>query len=183
MRKTGFRLRDRGGFTLVELLAACVVLILLGLILSAGLSAAAKSYHDVTAESEAQLLLSTLADAVMDDLRFARDLELNGNALVSYTSDSYGPGAKLTVADNGQLTAGVAGEYAVLPPGAYRREKYRVAAESTRADGALAVEYDKGAGIFTLNLKIEEAAGRISAETVLAVRCLNPGNEKEGEAT
>lgn len=90
MKKIGSRLRDSGGFTLVELLAACVVLILLGLILSAGLSVAAKSYHDVTAESEAQLLLSTLADAVMDDLRFARDLELNGSELVSYTSDSYG---------------------------------------------------------------------------------------------
>lgn len=58
-----------------------------------------------------------------------------------------------------------------------------MAAESQRADGTLAVDYDEAEGLFTLNLKIEEAAGRISAETVLTVRCLNPEKEKEGETT
>ena len=48
MRK---KLRGEGGLTLVELLAAVVILILLGLLLNTGLQMAVRTYRAVTAQS------------------------------------------------------------------------------------------------------------------------------------
>ena len=154
------KLTDREGFTLIELLAVTVVLILLGLILNAGFQMALKNYHDVTAVSEAQLLLSTAADAIADDLRYARDVD--GGADPQYTSDSYGPGARFQVDPDGQL---MNNNMKVLPEGAYRHNTYKIETCSiTYADG-----------IFTLKLKTQEAGGTIAAETELKIRCLNGG--------
>ena len=48
------KLADESGFTLVELLAAVVILMLLGLILNSGLQMAVHSYQTMTAQSETE---------------------------------------------------------------------------------------------------------------------------------
>ena len=68
MRK---KLRSRRGMTLVEMLAASVVLILLGLMLHTGLLMAQRSSRTLTGEAENQLLLSTLSDLLSNELRYA----------------------------------------------------------------------------------------------------------------
>lgn len=68
MRK---KLKENGGFSMVEMLCAVVILVLLCLLTSSGLSMAMQSYRDVTAESEIQVLLNDLSDALADKLRYA----------------------------------------------------------------------------------------------------------------
>ena len=63
------KLRAEKGVTLVEMLACAVILVLLGLMLNTGIQVAARSYHAITAKAETQLLLSTITDALADDLR------------------------------------------------------------------------------------------------------------------
>lgn len=81
------KLAGHEGLTLVELLAAVVILILLGLILNAGLQMAMTSYRAMIAQSETELLLSTLADILADDLRYAEDVAAREGMLDSYFSD------------------------------------------------------------------------------------------------
>lgn len=65
------KLKENGGFSIVEMLCAVVILVLLCLLINSGLSMAMKSYRDVTAESETRLLLNDLSDALADRLRYA----------------------------------------------------------------------------------------------------------------
>lgn len=68
MRK---KLKECGGFTMVEMLCVVAILVLLCLMVDSGLSLAMRSYRDIVAESETQLLLNDLSDALSDKLRYA----------------------------------------------------------------------------------------------------------------
>jgi len=181
MKKIKQKLRSSGGLTLVEMLCGVVILILLGLLLNTGLSMAVKSYMDVTAESETQLLLSTVADALSDKLRYStvtKDADGTlkpGSVTVTITGESS------LVAKKGQV---LVNDKRLLPDGAYGRGKYIV--ESSIGTGEL-ITYDSTTNCFILNLKVREASGDISASTTLSVRCLNPPpadkTPEEGEGT
>ena len=178
------KLRNEQGMTLVEMLCAVAILILLGLMMNTGLQMAMRSYRDITAQSEVQLLLTTLSDALADDLRYARDVRTKGDgSLLSYSSDSYNSGGRATleVGENGQVTAG---GKRVLPGGAYGNGAYVVRVMkityASRPDGSF----------FTIELEVAQAEGTISARTKFTVRCLsgpeiedaelNPGEESGG---
>lgn len=166
------KLAGHEGLTLVELLAAVVILILLGLILNAGLRMAMTSYRAMIAQSETELLLSTLADILADDLRYAEDVAAREGMLDSYFSDSYGEGTRLRL-ENGKVYADGGGNSGlrVLPDGAYGLNgRYEVDA----------MEIGYADRVFTLKLSVKEKDGDIHAETELTVRCLNP-EKKESE--
>ncbi len=166
------KLAGHEGLTLVELLAAVVILILLGLILNAGLQMAMTSYRAMIAQSETELLLSTLADILADDLRYAEDVAAREGMLDSYFSNSYGEGTRLRL-ENGKVYADGGGNSGlrVLPDGAYGLNgRYEVDA----------MEIGYADRVFTLKLSVKEKDGDIHAETELAVRCLNP-EKKESE--
>lgn len=162
------KLREEQGLTLVEMLCAVAILILLGLMLNTGLQMAIRSYQDITASSEVQLLLSTLSDALADDLRYARDVTTDEDGrLLSYNSDSYNNGgstASLAIDENGRVTA--SGQR-VLPDGAYGNGTYKVQTMNityvTKPNGSY----------FTIELKVAQTEGTISAGTEFTVRCLS----------
>lgn len=186
MRK---KLRDQSGVSLVEMLCATIILVLLGLLLNTGLQLAVKSYREIIAESETQLLLSTAIDTLADDLRYARDVETEAdNSLKSYRSDSYGTNAAFSVVD-GQLMAGppaadpAAGSAAlkkVLPPAAYGKSGGGLA-DYELSD--LSITYlDQQ---FVIKLKVTaKGLTHITAQTPdagVTVRCLNPEKPAKGE--
>ena len=169
------KLADDRGLTLVESLCTVVILILLGLMLNTGLNLAVKTYHDVTADSETQLLLSTAVAALSDELRYARSVQVDGDRLKSYNSTSYGDNVTITY-DTGYDTGQIfVGGMRLLPAGAYRNGLYEV----TQLDITYA------APCFTVHLKVAEADGGASAETTVTVRCLDgetaPLSGEEGD--
>lgn len=97
MRK---KLRNEQGTTFVEMLAAVLVLIFLSLMINTGLNLGLNAYRRMISHSECQVLLSTAADTLINELRFARDMEfeadtpsdppVSGRQLVSYRSRSVG---------------------------------------------------------------------------------------------
>ena len=153
-------LKNQRGFTLVEMLCAVLVLGFLGLLLNSGIMMAVRNYHEVTAVSEAQVLLSTLSDALLDDLRYARQVQTVDDKLVSYTSDSYGSNTAFSLNDGHPLAAG----QRVLPPGAYDNGRYGLPdlPEITYKDGC-----------FNVSLRVQETDGGIFAENTFSVYCLN----------
>lgn len=177
------------GFTLVEMTAAVLILVLLVLILNTGLDLAVKSYRTMTAESETELLMSSLSDAIYDELRYARDINadadyaggtpsgladtpdpaaaITGN-LERYTSVSFGRNTTLSL-QNGQLYA--SGKR-LLAAGAYGNGDYSIE--------QLEITYDKEARVFTVKLTVG-GVDNIKAATEFKIRPLNsikPGNDK-----
>ena len=170
MRK---KLRDGAGLTLVETLCTVLILVLLGLMLNAGLNMAAKSYLNLTAEAETQLLLNSLTNAIAAELRYAH--EVSGDA-----DPTYNGGCQITLESGGRVCAG---GRELLPGGkdgaggAYHGEKYSAA---PIAAGVPIVQYAEGC--FTVNLKVVWNGHAISARTPeggVVIRCLNPPEETE----
>ena len=166
------KLTSSAGFSLVEMLCAVAVLMLLCVMVNTGLSVAMKTYFDLTAESETQLLLNTLTDAIAGELRYAHETKTAGNGAL----ESYNGGRGLTL-ESGQVYAG---GKELLPKekdgrgGAYKNGDYQVE--------AMDITYDRDAACFTLHLKVTWKDSGISTQTPeggVVIRCLNPP-EKEG---
>ena len=178
MRK---KLSSADGLTLVEMLCAVVVLILLGLILNAGFQMAVRSYRIIVAQSEAELLLSTAVNALSDDLRYARDVAVDGGGkLDTYLSDSFGAGTTLKIDPaTGHI---LANGKQLLPPGrtlagggaaggAYKGNAYK-------AVEPMDITYSEASGIFTVKLKIVWTEDEdVGAEAEFSVRSLNHKEE------
>lgn len=161
--------KDSRGFTLVEMLCATVILVLLGLLVNTGLNLAVKSYREVTAQSEVELLLSTLTNALTDELHYARDVkQLADGGLIQFHSHRYNySGNFYTIIrlDKGKLYAG---DYQMVPDGAYSHGTYEI------PEDGLTITFNKDTRVFEVKLKVQQAGGGISAGTEFTVRCLNP---------
>lgn len=173
------KLKSSAGFSLMELLCAVAVLMLLAIMVNTGLSVAMKTYFDLTAEAETQLLLNSLTNAVAGELRFAHEAGVGEDGELTYNG-----GHPITLKD-GQLY--VDGKE-LLPKekkstkrgGAYKDGEYRVE--------EMDITYNQSTACFTVKLKVGWTEGgaksRIVAETPeegVVIRCLNPPEKKEGE--
>lgn len=189
MRK---KLKECGGFTMVEMLCVVVILVLLCLLVNSGLSLAMRSYRDITAESETQLLLSDLSNALADKLRYA---VVTGN----YADDGTFVPEKCSVGevivdDDNMVKMKTKFQNAdgsieeeknpLLPTGVYGSKYPNVMSGSSRRYAVETAEvtpdYTGTTPVFTVVLKVKDTLGNVSAETELIVRCLNPIKE-EGE--
>ena len=84
------KIKNNKGFTLIEMLACTVTLILIGLICSAGMNLATMSLRESTFESDSQMLESTINMYVGDILRHVTEVETEEDGtVVSFTNDSY----------------------------------------------------------------------------------------------
>ncbi|MCF2615673.1 prepilin-type N-terminal cleavage/methylation domain-containing protein [Oscillibacter valericigenes] len=95
------KLRSRRGMTLSEVLVALLILSLVTVGVAAGVGASVRVYRQATEASDAHMLASTLSTALMDELRYARDIQADG----SFTSDTFGEGSLVGVTD-GRITVG-----------------------------------------------------------------------------
>lgn len=179
MRK---KLRSSRGFTLVEMLAASIVLILLGLMMNTGFQMAMRTYRTLTARSELDLLLSTAVDALSDDLRYAQNVSGSGG-IFTYTSDSFGSNTSITVDSvsgsdsEGQL---LANGLRMLSTGAYGLNRAYVVKTVDEFTPLVSCYKDPGSGevTFTIQLMVStrDAADPVTARTPaggITVRCLN----------
>lgn len=177
------KLRERAGFSLVETLCAVAVLMLLCVMLNSGLSVAVKTYFDITAESETQLLLNSLSNAVATELRYAYGVSGGDDP-------TYNGGLRLDLTDDGHICVSGpdGGQKELLPTekdgrgGAYHGKKYSVVLLEEGGTSVPLVRYSEDDNseddnCFVVNFKVEWTDGGISARTPeggLIVRCLNP---------
>lgn len=190
------KLQEEKGLTLVEMLCATLILVLLSLLVGSGLNMAADSYRDMVLQSEMKLLLSTLSNALADELRYADDVSSNeavGGVLTSYQSELYGKGTKLRVVNNdvssnsGQIYVEVPSDspgagpdsYFILPDGAYGGGAWLYGVPT----GGFGITYHTEKRLFDVELTVREmkmkgsnrvfADSGIEVKTAFTVRCLN----------
>lgn len=96
------KLSSRGGYTLLESLAAIAIVAIMMTAVAAGVSASVTVYKQSTAISEAAVLSSTLFETIADELRFATEITVVGGGddhLSTFTSARYGLNAEISNAD------------------------------------------------------------------------------------
>ncbi len=177
------KVKDNSGLTLVEMMCAVLILVLLSLMLNSGLSMAIKTYQGITAESETQLLLSSLSDALADKLRYCVVyVDDAGNYHSSSIGEVQAAGGKIVVhgPDTGAAKS-------LLPDGAYGnpdgfyKGNYQVTMGSAAPGGAdsatLRETYQKDTNSFTVRLTVKDVNLNITKTRELTVRCLNPPKE------
>ena len=89
------KLRSRRGMTLTEVLMALLILSLVTVGMAAGIGASLQVYRQATEASDAQMLASTLSTALMDELRYARDI--SGTTNPTFTSGTFGENVSVDV--------------------------------------------------------------------------------------
>lgn len=101
------KLRSGKGFTMSELLMAVLIMSLMTLVLTSGINASTRVYNEAVTYSEKRVLLSTLSEAVMAEIRNGTDFRYSdlGDPVsnFTFTSKNYGSGAYFGV-DDGMLT-------------------------------------------------------------------------------
>lgn len=82
------KLKNKKGFTLIEMLACVATLVILCMIVTTGSNLATMSMNESLFESESQMLESTLNLSIGDILRHATDIrEMEGK--LTFTNDAY----------------------------------------------------------------------------------------------
>ena len=94
------KLKERAGFTLAEMLLATLILLLVSSIVVAGIPAAKNAYEKVVLGSNAQILLSTTAAALRDELGTAWDVKTDETGELLYFSADTGAVSKLYIQEN-----------------------------------------------------------------------------------
>ncbi len=87
-KSRGCKLKNRKGFTLTEMLAAVIILLLATEITARGIGLAQEHYADSVNRSEAQMIVSTLADFVRSEITTAGEIKLSGTSLESFLDES-----------------------------------------------------------------------------------------------
>ncbi len=157
--------RANGGFTLVELLCAIIVLLLLASLLTLGVRTAVTAFGRSMAASEAQTLLSTLRTNVSDELRYSGTVKLAADGTpAGFFSRSYGEAAYsgFSADERGHVLLG--GEK-LLPDRAYPH--------GLRAEVKLTA-YDTATGTFTVRITVYTASDPSLAQTEFETKQLNP---------
>ena len=90
LNKIRARLSDRRGFSLGELLAATIILLLASQVMTQGMAFATRMYNETLSRSHAKQLCSTLTNVIETELRYTTSVSLNGEKMVSYFSPVYG---------------------------------------------------------------------------------------------
>ena len=97
------KLKNRGGFTLAETLLAVTILLLVSTIVATGMPAAKNAYEKVVLASNAEVLLSTAASALRDELGTAWNVKKIDSKTVTYFSADTGMRSKLYIASDGKI--------------------------------------------------------------------------------
>lgn len=82
------KINNKKGFTFVEMLVCVITLLMVGAICATGTGISVKSYQQSRFETDSQMLESTLDMALGDLLRFASDINADGNN-VRFTNRYY----------------------------------------------------------------------------------------------
>ena len=161
MKQIKRALSSKAGFTLTELLASVAIMGILFAAIVVGINSCAHVYRRSVSYSDAQTLTSTVATALENELRYARNIK-DVSGKVSFDSDAFGSGVSVDSDSGHVVIVGAAKTYQLLSDSAY-----------TNALSAAATVDSYTSGVFTVTITVTGAL--ISTQTTtLSIRALNP---------
>ena len=185
MKKRLFRLRKqlnhRRGFTLVELLCAMLVMALLGMVVSVGISTAVRVQRESTFIAHSDVLTATLNTSMSDVLRFAtvntQKTEDRDDGHIYFSNQEY-------MITDGYIFVDGDGRVGVhmndtddtvryfISNGAYTG--LEVQAEGAASEGGFSLSYDKNTRLFTGTYTVREktSGDPLTKASEFAFRCM-----------
>lgn len=154
------KLRKKIGMTMTEVLVAVLLVSLMSCVVLVGVGTALRVYRQSVTFSRAQTALSTLMEAVGDELRLATNVAQEGD-VISYTSARKNTQTvSLNVSAKGEL---LVGDTLLVSDGVYSGGGMKVT--------EFELSYD-GAGVFTVSLTVF-GGNDVYASAQTQFRCLN----------
>ena len=151
------KLRSQSGMTLTEMLCALVVLMLISSLLAVGVRFAVQTYRTSMADSQAQMLCSTVTTAIADKLR--------------YCSGVTSAGGKVFIKDIGSVESDEQGSFFQVD-----EDTGQIVMQSDSEKKQLlgAKSYPRGLKIRELKVAFStDTAGTVLASSCFDVRCIN----------
>lgn len=169
LNKIRAKLSDRRGFSLGELLAATIILLLASQVMTQGMAFATRMYNETLSRSHAKQLCSTLTNVIETELRYTTSVTVNGTTLTSYFSPVYGQTKSGFVAldeNDNPVAESAGGELAIQVTDKTTNEIvwHRLVSSSSYSSYGLKAEvnnlsYDQANNIFRIVLKITDKDG------------------------
>ena len=162
--------RKRQGFTLVETLAAVLILSLLTGVIAMGVSAGARIYRESIFVSESGMLSATLDTALGDILHYADCKAVSGGGAVSFENRNYG-------IDSGNFLLSGDGKILISPYGGAPEDEWLILV-SSGAYASLRIDsftLDYGDGEFFGGYTVSDAGGTREKTYTFAFRTLMEG--------
>jgi prepilin-type N-terminal cleavage/methylation domain len=183
------KLKEKGGFTLTELLLTTLILLMVAAVVAGGVPAAANAYFKVVDASNAQILLSTTVTELRTELALATSVKPDSDnpKSVIYTNGSSGWQKRLSNStDKGIVTEEIAvtgektmGSQPLVPEalsGVIRGGTPMVSSFDE-------IKYDKDTGIFTISKLQVKKGNQVLAEVgEMTIRNIMPklSGQQEG---
>ena len=82
------KLNQQNGFSLAEMLVAVLILLMVSAVVAGGVPAASNAYSKAVDAANAQVLLSTAATALIDELGTAKNVSISGKTVRYYSADN-----------------------------------------------------------------------------------------------
>ena len=82
------KLNQQKGFSLAEMLVAVLILLMVSAVVAGGVPAASNAYSKAVDAANAQVLLSTAATALRDELGTAKNVSISGKTVRYYSADN-----------------------------------------------------------------------------------------------
>ena len=142
------KLRSSRGVTLTEMLVTVIIIGLMTAGVATGISASLNVYHESTQLSDAQTLSATLAQVVMDELRYATNVSGSDEA-PTYDSMNYGEDAVIAPNADGRLAVN---GIELIGSGAYNGLKANIT-------------YPYSGGAFSVTIMVSDANGELITST------------------
>lgn len=173
------RLRDRRGFTMVEMLMTTLILLMVSAVVAGGVPSAANAYFKIVDAANAQILLSNTVTSLRSELAVAANVETESSDNVkSFTNSGSGWKKELLNSDEGIKIKDTATEGG--PMGRGEQLLVPKALSGTVRTSALiskydSITYDKLTGVFSIkNLRVEKGNQTLAEISELTVRSVLP---------
>ena len=159
------RLRDTRGFMIAEQLISIIFIGLLCIAVAAGLGAAMSSYSRITAQTQADALLSQAVEQVSDELVYALDVKAGKNGVVD---------DPLFVSSTQRIEAGFVSEqrgiWMSFPSSSGKQPVLFVAAQDGLVPQLANLSYDADAGTWSFRIAIQSGGSTLADATMTVKR-------------
>ncbi len=161
------RPRFKRGFTIVEMLAALLIVALLGAMIATGISVGAKVYRESVFLSESAILKSTINTTFSDVLRYATVVETDeeGNVLAFNSANYNISGGSIALSEDGRL---IYYEFS----GDTAHELVNRGAYTSLTLGEFTLTYDAGTGVFTGSYAMQLGSSEVSRTAEFSFRTI-----------
>lgn len=153
------KVRGRSGMTITELLVSVLLISLMSLVVVAGTNTAVKAYRQSVGLSRAQTALSTLMEAVGDELRLADKVSVADNVVTYASARKNAQEVRLGLSTKGELLV----------------DNTLLVGDGIYSEGALTVSSFRlsyADQVFRVSMTVSGADG-VSASAQCSFRCLN----------